>query len=253
MSFSDRIGLQLYSVREESEKNFLETLEKVAAMGYRNVEFAGFFNTPAEVLKDTLDRLSLAPVSSHVGMDLLRDNLDDTIAYHKAIGVKFIILPWAKTDNLDDVKDIASFLNNIASKIHDAGMELGYHNHAQELKKIDGKYAIDILLELTEKSRVFPEFDVYWLYYAGLNPVDFISKYGSRCRIIHLKDMKPGKDRQFTEVGNGIIDIKSIIIKGLEAGADFFIVEQDICDKQCLEAVNISLNNLQAMSREMSI
>ena len=65
--------------------------------------------------------------------------------------------------------------------------------------------------------------------------------------------MKPGKDRQFTEVGNGIIDIKSIIIKGLEAGADFFIVEQDICDKQCLEAVNISLNNLQAMSREMSI
>jgi len=253
MNFTDRIGLQMYTVREESGKDFFGTLEKIAAMGYRNVEFAGFFNTPAEVLKDTLDRLSLAPVSSHVGMNLLRDDLDNTIAYHKTLGTRYIILPWAKTDTLDDVKEIAGLLNSIAPKIHEAGMELGYHNHAHEFRKIDGKYAIDILLELTERAGVFPEFDVFWIRIAGLDPVDIISKYGSRCRIIHLKDMKTAGEKQFAEVGSGIIDMKKVIQKGLEFGANYFIVEQDICDRPCLESVNISLNNLRVMAKELNI
>lgn len=253
MSFTDKIGLQLYTIREETDKDFLGTLEKVAAMGYKNVEFAGFFNTPADLLKDALMRLSLTPVSSHVGMNLLRSEADSLIAYHKAIGTKYIIVPWSKTDTLDEVKEIADLLNNMAPKVHEAGMELGYHNHAQEFQKIDGKYAMDILLELTEKSGVFPEFDVYWIQFAGLNPVDFISKYGSRCKLIHLKDMKSQTDKQYTEVGNGIIDMKKVIQKGLEVGTNYFIVEQDKCDKPCLDAINISLNNLKAMAKEMNI
>ncbi|NLM10753.1 MAG: sugar phosphate isomerase/epimerase [Clostridiaceae bacterium] len=253
MSFVNKVGLQLYSVKDEAGKDFLATLEKVAAMGYKNVEFAGFFNTPKEVLKDTLDRLSLTPVSSHVGKDLLRSDLDNLIAYHKTIGAKYITLSWSKTDTLDEIKDTAELLNNVAPRIGDAGLELAYHNHDQEFKKIDGKYAIDILLELTEKSGVSPQFDVFWIQFAGLNPIDFIIKYGPRCKMIHLKDMKTAGERQNTEIGNGVIDIEKIIQKGLEVGAGYFIVEQESFDKPPMEACKISFNNLKAMAEQMKI
>lgn len=226
MSFISKVGLQLYSIKDETSKDFLGTLEKVAAIGYKNVEFAGFFDTPAEVLKKTLDKLSLTPVSSHVSKDLLRNDLDNVIAYHKTIGVKYIVLPWSKTDSLDEVKNTAELLNNIAPKIHEAGMELAYHNHDQEFKKLDGNYAIDILLELTEKSGVSPQFDVFWIQYAGFNPVDYLEKYQSRCKTIHLKDMKTAGEKQNAEIGDGVIDMKAIIQKGLKFGSEYFIVSR---------------------------
>lgn len=253
MSFLDKIGLQLYSVKDETGKDFMGTLEKVAEIGYRNVEFAGFFNTPADVLKDTLDRLSLTAISSHVGKDLLVNDLDNVIAYHKTIGVKYIVLPWSKTDTPEDVNDTAALLNNIAPRIHEAGMELAYHNHYHEFNKLDGKYVMDILLELTEKSGVYPQFDVFWIQYSGIDPIDYITKYSGRCKTVHLKDMKASGEKQNTEVGNGVIDMKGIILKGLDAGAEYFIVEQETFDKPSLESCRISFNNLKAMAEQMNI
>lgn len=253
MSFTDRIALQLYSVKEETGKDFLGTLEKVAAIGYRNVEFAGFFNTPADKLKDTLDRLSLKPVSSHVSKDMLLNDPDSLIAYHKTIGTEYIVLAWSKTDTLEDVKDTANVLNDIAPRIREAGMELGYHNHGHEFRKIGDRYAKDILLELTENAGIFAQFDVFWIRYADLEPIDFIERYGSRCRMIHLRDMKTPGERHSTEIGNGIIDMKRIIQKGLEIGTKYFIVEQENFDKPCIDACKISLNNLMAMAEQMNV
>ena len=253
MDLTEKIGLQLYTVKEEAAKDFIGTIEKVAAAGYKNIEFAGFFNTPAEKLKDTLDRLSLKAVSSHVDKNMLLNNLDDLIAYHKVIGAKNIVLSWSKTDTLDDVKDTAELLNSIAPRIQQEGMGLGYHNHGHEFQKIDGTYAIDILFDLTEKAGVFPQFDVFWMKYAGLDPIDFISKYGSRCRIIHLRDMKKQGERHSTEIGNGIIDMKRIIQKGLDVGAEYFIVEQESFERPCLEACKISYDNLKAMGEQMKV
>lgn len=253
MKFDEKIGLQLYSVKEEAGKDFFGTLEKVAAMGYSNVEFAGFFNTPADALKSELDKLSLKAVSSHVDRSLLLDDLDSVIEYHKKLGTKYIVLPWSKTDTLDDVKETAELLNNMAPRIHDAGMELLYHNHYHEFRKIDGKYVMDILMELTEKSGISPQFDVFWIQFSGVDPIDFISKYGTRCRTIHLKDMKTAGDTQNTEIGNGIIDIRKIIQKGLEVGVEYFIVEQETFDKAPLESCKISFDNLKAMAEQMNI
>ncbi len=252
MNFVEKVGLQLYSIKDETGKDFLETLEKVAAMGYKNVEFAGFFDTPAEVLKETLDRLSLTAISSHTGMTLLLEDLDGMIAYHKTIGAKNLVVPWAKFETLEDVKNMADSLNKIAPKIHDAGLELGYHNHATEFIKFDGEYGLDILMELTQKSNVFPQVDTFWAAYAGVDPVDYISKYPGRCKMIHLKDMKIKGEKQQTEVGNGIIDTKGLIKKGLEIGIEYFIVEQENFDKPTLDACNISLRNLERIGKELS-
>lgn len=253
MSFIEKVGLQLYSVRDEAEKDFLGTLEKVAEIGYRAVEFAGYFNTPAQELKKTLDKLSLTPISAHTDADLLRNDIENVIKYNKAIGVKYIVLPWAKADTIEDVKETVDLLNSIAPKIHDAGMQLGYHNHDQEFNKFNGEYAMDILLDLTQKAEVFPQFDVFWIQYAGLDPIDYIAKYGNRCKIIHLKDMKAQGEKDNAEVGNGVIDMKGIIKKGLDVGAEYFIVEQDNFDKPSLEACSISFNNLKKLAEHMQV
>jgi len=171
MSFMDKVSLQLYTVRDEAQKDFIGTIEKVAEIGYKGVEFAGFFDTPAEELKAALDRLNLVPVVSHTSGQLLREDLDQVIAYNKTIGTKYIVLPFAKMDSRDDIIGIAELLNSIAPKIQAAGMGVGYHNHSHELKIFDGEYGLDALLKLTEKSGVFPQIDVFWVEFAGLNPV----------------------------------------------------------------------------------
>lgn len=253
MNFLEKVGLQLYTVRDEAKKDFLGTLEKVATIGYRAVEFAGFFDTPAEVLKETLERLSLMPISSHTSAELLRNDIENVIKYNKLIGTKHIVLPLTKVESLDELKGTAALLNNIAPRIHDAGMELGYHNHDKEFTKFNGEYAMDILLDLTQKAEVFPQFDVFWIQFAGLDPIDWISKYGSRCKIIHLKDMKTKGERENIEVGNGVVDMKAVIAKGLEVGAEYFIVEQDNFDKPSLESCSISFNNIKTFAEQINI
>jgi len=253
MSFIEKTGLQLYTVRDEAEKDFLGTLEKVADMGYRGVEFAGFFNTPARVLKEALDRLSLIPVASHTSVELLKNDLDNVIEYNKEIGTQAIICPWAKVGSREDIVEIAELMNKAAPKILKAGMKVGYHNHSDEFKIFNGEYGLDLLMNLTEKAGVFPEIDVFWVEYAGVDAISYISKYNDRCGIIHLKDMKRRGEAEFAEVGNGILDMKGIIKKGLETGSKYFIVEQDTTDKPSLEAVKISIQNLNAIAAELNI
>jgi sugar phosphate isomerase/epimerase len=253
MSFLEKVSLQLYTVRDEAEKDFLGTLEKVAAMGYKGVEFAGFFNTEASDLKAALERLSLTPVASHTSVQLLREDLDNVIAYNKAIGTKYIVCPFAKIETLEDIKSMAELLNTIAPKISKAGMGIGYHNHSHELKIYDGEYGLDILMNLTKEAGVFPQIDVFWVEFAGLNPIEYISKYPKRCDVIHLKDMKVKGERAFAEVGSGILDMKGIIQKGLEMGALYFTVEQDQTDMPTLESSKISFQNLKAIAQQMGI
>jgi len=253
MSFIERTGLQLYTVRDEAEKDFLGTLEKVAEMGYKGVEFAGFFNTPARVLKEALDRLSLIPIASHTSVELLKNDLDNVIEYNKEIGTQAIVCPWAKIGSYEDCVEIADLMNTAAPKILKAGMKVGYHNHSNEFKIFDCEYGLDLIMNLTEKSEVFPEIDVFWVEYSGVDAISYISKYNNRCEIIHLKDMKQRGEIVFAEVGNGILDIKGIIRKGLETGSKYFIVEQDTTDKPSLEAAKISIQNLKAIAAELNI
>jgi sugar phosphate isomerase/epimerase len=253
MSFLDKVSLQLYTVREEAAKDFIGTIEKVAEIGYKGVEFAGFFDTPATELKAALDRLSLVPVASHTPLQLLKDDLDHVLAYNKEIGAKYIVCPFARIDTWEELNELAELLNRISPKIRDAGMGVGYHNHSHEFIKYDGKYGLDILMERTKEAGVFPQIDVFWVEFAGLNAVEYISKYKSRCPVIHLKDMKHREEQEFAEVGEGILDMKAIITKGLEMGAEYFTVEQDRTDKPELESAKISYQNLKAIAQELNI
>lgn len=240
------VALELYTLRNELKDDFLGTLEKVAEIGYKGVEFAGYGGFSASELKKYLDRLGLVPTGSHVGIDLLKDRLDEVIEYSIEIGNKYIVCPWNKYETKDDFISTAKLLNDIGKKCKENGLVLCYHNHNHEFQLFDGKYGLDLLYENTDPDLVKAEIDIYWVEYAGVNPVDYIKKYSGRLPLVHLKDMEEGT-RDFAEIGKGTMNIKEIIEASQKAGAEWFIVEQDVCKRPPIESVKISFENIKKM------
>ena len=148
------VALQLYTVRDETEKDFIGTLEKVAEMGYKGVEFAGFGDIPASRMKATLDRLGLKAVGSHTGPDLLKEKLDEVIKYNLEIGNKYIICPWAPFETKDDYVNAACLFNKIGARCKDSGLQFAYHNHDFEFKVFDGEYGLEILYNGTKPENM---------------------------------------------------------------------------------------------------
>lgn len=246
------IALQFYTVRDESSKDFIGTLEKVAEIGYQGIEFAGFGDLGAPELKKHLDRLGLKSVGNHTGMDLLQNNLDEVIEYNLVIGSKYIICPFLKPESKEEYLEAAEFFDMVGKKCSEKGLVFCYHNHAHEFTQYDGKYALDLMFENTDSKNMQAEIDTYWVHYAGIDPVEYVLKYSGRCPLVHIKDMKgSGDSRTFTEVGTGIIDIRGIVSAADKAGAEWLIVEQDRCEIPSLESAEISFGNLKKIVEEL--
>ena len=242
------IGLQLWSIKEELEKDFKGTLKKVAEMGYDGVEFAGYGGLSSTELKTLLVDLGLKACGSHVSITELTENIDAVIEYSLEIGNKYIICPYAEFNSKQDVLDLAAKLNVIGEKCKAKGLICGYHNHSHEFKKFEGEYILDLLYKETDAELVIAEIDTYWVEYAGVNVVDYIKKHAGRCQLIHIKDMeKTGDNIQSTEVGNGIMNFSPIIFEAEKQGATWLIVEQESFTKPLLESVEICYNNLKKL------
>lgn len=244
------VALQLYTVRDEMEKDFTGTLRKVAEIGYVNVELAGYGGMAAVDLKALLDELGLKAIGSHVGIELLEGpGLAKAIEDHKVVGAPYIIVPYLAEERR---KDKASYLrlaesfNEIGETVKQAGLQLCYHNHDFEFKQqFDGKPALEILLDETDPDLVKSELDTYWVLFAGADPVQFMNKYPGRFPVIHIKDMDK-EDRSFAPIGTGVLPLDAIIQAAPAAGAKYLVVEQDTTKGPSLDAVRTSLNNLKA-------
>ena len=180
-------GLQLYSVRDTIVNDMKETLRRVAAMGYRYVEFAGFFDHPAEEVKAWLDEFGLVVSGTHTGMDeIAPDQIDATIAYHQAIGCKYLTVPGASWSTLEKMDANIDALNWAQKKLAEAGIALGYHNHSKEF--YESPYGKVIENEIIERTNVLLEIDTFWLFNAGIDPIPYCEKLKDRIRMIHIKD-----------------------------------------------------------------
>ena len=242
------IALQLYSIKDETQKNFELALRKVAQIGYDGVEFAGYGGLSSLSLKKLLDELKLKVCGSHVSLDELTNNIDNVIEYNLQIGNPYIICPYATYNDKADYERMAETLNGLALKCSESGIMFGYHNHGHEFQKFNGEYGLDIIYKGTNSKLVKAEIDTYWVKYAGLDPVEYMKKYAGRCDLIHIKDMEiVDGEKRSTEVGNGIMDIKSIIIESENQGAKWFIVEQEFFNKPTLESVEIGYKNLKKL------
>lgn len=250
-----KIGVQLYSIRDYTEKDFFGALEQVAAIGYDAVEFAGFGGIPADEMKKKLDELGLDPVSTHTGIEqILPETIDATIAYLKVLGTRYLALPSLPEEYRAEAPTFAEKAKVIAAaaaKLKENGITTLYHNHDFEYIKVGDKFALDLLYEAVPDLET--EFDTCWVKFAGESPVAYIEKYSGRTPVVHLKDFvcKELRNRdgfEFRPVGHGVQDFPSIIEASKKSGAKAFIVEQDMSyGMTSLEAIRQSREYLKSL------
>lgn len=242
------IGIIEWTVRDELAKDFSGTYKKIAEIGYSYVEQGGFGPYSIKEWNELLEKCNLKVVCNHFGVEMLEQNLSHLAEYGKALGYNYMGYPCLRNSSMgseEGYKNEAAAMNLLGRRCKEKGFTLIYHNHDFEFAKYNGKCGMDILFENTDPDLVKFEIDVYWVTFAGEDPVKHIKKFKNRCDIIHLKDMANDNKRSFTEVGEGIIDFKAILNTALETGVRYFIVEQDICTRPCLESVKISYDNIK--------
>lgn len=225
------IALQLYSIREELEKDFKEILLKVKKMGYDGVELAGTYGLSKEEMKEYLDQLGLTAISAHVPLEDLRDATEETLSYYQYIGCSYIVIPYLSEEYRyggDKYEPILSDLKWIGAACREKGMKLLYHNHDFEFERTEkGNYALDELFASVSRETLMPQFDTGWVKAAGENPADYLENYKGYCEIIHLKDLTMEGDVILKSLGEGIQDMYEIVKKASECGTKWLIVEQD--------------------------
>lgn len=223
-----KFAVQLYSVRNECEKDFIGTLKKVSELGYSGVEFAGFYDTKAEELKQVLKELDLTPVASHVGIDVLKEDIDNIIRYHKAIGCHHLVIPYSPAESLSQLETLISDIKIVLDKLSGHDMTLYYHNHARELTKINDEFLLTMLFQ-NFNAQLLAEVDTHWVCRAGVDPITYLNELKSYVRLIHIKDMVKLDDGSydFAAIGHGFMDIKSIVETAENMGIQWAIVEND--------------------------
>ena len=234
-------GLQLYSLRDITKKNLKGALKKVSKMGYKMVESAGFFGHSAKKVRKWLDKYGLEICSTHTGIDLLEKDFDANIEYHKALGCKDLIIPWAPFNTKDELDALVDKINEWLPKAKEAGITLHYHNHHSEfLPNEDGQIAIE---ELAKRTDINFEIDTYWAYVAGQNPLEVLDKYDSRIKFIHLKDGY--ENHEGKSLGQGTAPVLDVLRKA-EQMKKTIVVESEGLDPTGIEEVGRCMEFLKA-------
>jgi sugar phosphate isomerase/epimerase len=243
------IGLQLYSVRDLMKADFSGTLQKVAKIGFREVEFAGLFEQAPKNVRALLDKVGLKAPASHVDWATVENKLPETLETARILGHQFLIVPWigeAERKQPDIWKKAADLFNKAGGESQKAGIQFAYHQHGFEFvpsAALGGKMPYDYLLENTDPALVKMELDICWTVAAEQDPVAYFNRYPGRFPLVHVKDwLKDGKEAsayagalgpgtkftgQMANVGSGSIDWKRIFAQADKGGVKHFIVEHD--------------------------
>jgi sugar phosphate isomerase/epimerase len=243
-----KIGLQLYTVRDAMKADFAGTIGKVAAIGYKEMEFAGYFDHSPKDVRAILDKNGLTSPSCHVGYDVVEKKWPETLESAQVIGQTFVVCPMIDEKlrkSPDGYKRVAELFNKAGEASKKAGIQFAYHNHYWEFEPdplLGGKFPYDFLLESTDANDVKMELDLCWISVAGQDPVAYFKKYPGRFPLVHVKDMKklpnvqPNQiatlnmeqlEKELTSVGDGIIDWKRIFAAGSIGGIQHYFVEND--------------------------
>ncbi|NLB16882.1 MAG: sugar phosphate isomerase/epimerase [Clostridiales bacterium] len=243
------VGLQLYSVRDFLEKDFRATMEKVKEIGYDYAELGGLYGETPESIKKIADDVGIKIISAHIGYDEMLGDPEGTAETYKAVGCKFIAIPFLDEKTRPGAPDFDTVLKNInriGGIFADKGIILLYHNHDFEFITMpNGQFGLDYMYSQVPERHLKTELDVCWVKVAGQDPAEYIRKYTGRSPVVHLKDYKgqktenmygllgtdkkavAGAEFRFQPLGDGVQDIPAILEASVKAGAEYVIVEQD--------------------------
>lgn len=228
-----KIGLQLYSVRDAFMADPEAVLAKLAAAGYRNVEFAGLpgGTTPANApaVRALLDRYEIKAVSSHHGYGEFTDDnrLTELIEMARILGQRYIVCPGGVPDTAEGFKAAGAAFNRAGERIREAGMRLGYHNHTGEFehKDANGKSFYEILTENSKPYLLYLELDIGWSTAAGEDAIALLRRYRDRIVLTHMKDLNSSGG--LADLGTGVIDWAPIVKAAERYGVREYIIEND--------------------------
>lgn len=224
------IGLELYTVRGEMQRDFDATVARVAEIGYREVEFAGYFGrTPGQV-KAVLDRNRLAAPSAHVPIEELEGEWARTLDDARAMGHEYLIVAWIPEERrrtLDGWRRVADLFNRAGQSAKRAGLGFGFHNHSYEFVRLEDRIPYDVFVEACDPRHVVFEMDLYWITKGGGDPLAYFARYPGRFPLVHVKDMDSTPQQGMVDVGQGIIDWRRIFAHRAQAGIRHFLVEHD--------------------------
>jgi sugar phosphate isomerase/epimerase len=221
-------GLQLYTVRSLMAKDAAGTLDAIARIGYREVEFAGLHGLSAEAMRALIDHLGLSAPASHVGLDELRKDADAVFGQARALGNRYVVVPWlaqGERRTIAGYEAIARELDGLGRRALDAGLRLGYHNHDFEMAPIGGVVPFDVLLARTDPALVAMELDLFWLAKGGGDPAAYFAQHPGRFAMVHVKDMS--SDGAMVDVGSGTLDFARVFAAAERAGIRHAFVEHD--------------------------
>jgi sugar phosphate isomerase/epimerase len=267
------LGFQLYTVRQLIPDQARETLQRVAQIGYREIEGSRAFNA---VVWPLCKEFGLQPVSAHYETPLITGNFDawkdefmagrpTGLTWEKAVdeaaraGLQYVVIPYltpAERGSLDVFRRYADQFNQAGEPVRKAGMQLCYHHHAFEFGPKEGSRPIDIFLERLDPNLVKFEMDVFWVSVGGQDPVELLRQWKGRVALIHLKDKAPGLKTHYSEdlspnayreVGLGVLDFKKILAAAYDAGVQHYFVEQDETAEDPVESLHQSYRTLEAL------
>lgn len=222
------LGIQLYTLRSVLAKDFDGTLARVAEIGYREVEFAGYYDrTPAQI-REVLQRTGLRAPSAHIPLPATDDDWKRALDAARIIGHEWAVIPWLDDSQRKDLPKLADRLNHLAGMTRAAGLRQAYHNHDFEFAAAPGGGTLfDALLTGTDPGLVDFEMDVYWVTKAGRDPLALMAKYPGRFPLLHLKDASPAPEQKIVDVGAGTIDFPAILTAAKAHGLKHAYVEND--------------------------
>jgi sugar phosphate isomerase/epimerase len=256
--WADRPGVQLYTVRSLLQQDFEGTVEQVAAIGYKEVEFAGYYNRTPEQVRQLLDRLDLSAPSTHIGLNPLRENLEQQIQTSLTIGHRYITVPSLPgTDDAtpDTWRQFAAEFNRLGAALQARGLRFAFHNHADEFAPAGpGMTGMDILVSETDPDLVSFELDLMWAVSAGQDPVAWFQKYPGRFTMWHVKDLRESAntnqetvDDRMAAVGVGDINFGRIFANAELSGLQHYFVENDRPGDDPIANIRTSYQNLMAL------
>jgi len=243
----------MYTLRDftKTPADIARTMSKVKSIGYNAVQLSALGPIETPELVKILDGEGLEVCATHVSFERMRDETQSVIDEHRMLGCKYPAIGGlpAAYRNEEGYKKFAVEASEVGKRLSEGGLTFGYHNHSFEMERFGGRTGLDILYSESDPRYFTAEIDTYWIQHGGGDPAAWITKLSGRIPLLHLKDMTVNSkmEQLMAEVGEGNLNWPAILDASAKAGVIWYIIEQDVCQRDPFESLAISLRNLRAM------
>jgi sugar phosphate isomerase/epimerase len=247
------VAVQLYTVRQfmQTREDIAKSLHRIREIGYRAVQSAGFGPLSPAEYRELLDREGLTLCGTHDSYEEMQTDLNKLIAERKVLGTDQVCIAYLakqyRENGASDWVKFAKAASEIGKRLADAGLTLSYHNHSFEFERFGKQSALEIFYAEADPRYVKAEIDTYWVQHGGGDPAAWCARVKGRTSLVHFKDMTIIDGAQaMAEVGEGNLNWPAILKACRDAGVQWYIVEQDVCQRDPFESLAMSLENLRS-------